>query len=67
LSAKGLPNLWAPAERDWFQVPELPVLGSGKLDLKRVKDMALQVTSPARVGPPHSVPAPAISPTPAVP
>jgi acyl-[acyl-carrier-protein]-phospholipid O-acyltransferase / long-chain-fatty-acid--[acyl-carrier-protein] ligase len=67
LSTKGLPNLWAPAERDWYQVPELPILGSGKLDLKRVKDMALQMTCPARVGPPHSVSAPTISPTPAVP
>ena len=32
---RGLPNLWVPAERDFFPVPELPMLGSGKLDLKR--------------------------------
>jgi acyl-[acyl-carrier-protein]-phospholipid O-acyltransferase/long-chain-fatty-acid--[acyl-carrier-protein] ligase len=42
LSEKGLPNLWIPGERDFFLVPEMPVLGSGKLDLKRVKEMALE-------------------------
>jgi acyl-[acyl-carrier-protein]-phospholipid O-acyltransferase/long-chain-fatty-acid--[acyl-carrier-protein] ligase len=44
LGNRGLPNLWLPGERDFFQVPELPILGSGKLDLKRLKDIALQVT-----------------------
>jgi acyl-[acyl-carrier-protein]-phospholipid O-acyltransferase/long-chain-fatty-acid--[acyl-carrier-protein] ligase len=44
LNSKGLPNLWVPAERDFFQVPELPVLGSGKMDLKRVKELALEKT-----------------------
>lgn len=42
LGSKGLPNLWIPAERDFFQVAEIPILGSGKLDLKRVKEMALE-------------------------
>src|SRR5262245_46169399 len=44
LSGRGLPNLWVPRERDFFQVAELPVLGSGKLDLKRVKELALERT-----------------------
>jgi acyl-[acyl-carrier-protein]-phospholipid O-acyltransferase/long-chain-fatty-acid--[acyl-carrier-protein] ligase len=44
LSGKGLPNLWVPRERDFFLVPELPVLGSGKVDLKRVKELALERT-----------------------
>jgi acyl-[acyl-carrier-protein]-phospholipid O-acyltransferase/long-chain-fatty-acid--[acyl-carrier-protein] ligase len=42
LSSKGLPNLWVPHERDFIQILELPVLGSGKVDLKRVKDLALE-------------------------
>jgi acyl-[acyl-carrier-protein]-phospholipid O-acyltransferase/long-chain-fatty-acid--[acyl-carrier-protein] ligase len=42
LSGKGLPNLWVPRERDFFQVPELPILGTGKVDLKRVKEIALE-------------------------
>jgi acyl-[acyl-carrier-protein]-phospholipid O-acyltransferase / long-chain-fatty-acid--[acyl-carrier-protein] ligase len=40
LSDRGLPNLWVPAERDFVQIPEMPVLGSGKVDLKRVKQIA---------------------------
>ncbi len=41
LSAHGLPNLWLPAERDFHAVAELPVLGSGKLNLQGVKEMAV--------------------------
>jgi acyl-[acyl-carrier-protein]-phospholipid O-acyltransferase/long-chain-fatty-acid--[acyl-carrier-protein] ligase len=41
LTEKGLPNLWVPGDRDFFQVSELPLLGSGKVDLKRIKDIAL--------------------------
>lgn len=40
LSAAGLANLWIP--RTLKQVETLPVLGSGKLDLKACKDLALQ-------------------------
>jgi acyl-[acyl-carrier-protein]-phospholipid O-acyltransferase/long-chain-fatty-acid--[acyl-carrier-protein] ligase len=43
LGSRGLPNLWVPAERDFFPVAELPVLGSGKLNLQRVKEMALEL------------------------
>ncbi len=44
LSGRGLPNLWIPAERDFHAVPELPVLGSGKLNLQGVKEIALELT-----------------------
>jgi acyl-[acyl-carrier-protein]-phospholipid O-acyltransferase/long-chain-fatty-acid--[acyl-carrier-protein] ligase len=40
LGERGLPNIYLPGPRDFFEVPELPVLGSGKLDLKRCKQMA---------------------------
>jgi acyl-[acyl-carrier-protein]-phospholipid O-acyltransferase/long-chain-fatty-acid--[acyl-carrier-protein] ligase len=43
LSDRGLPNLWMPSERDFIAVAELPVLGSGKLNLKGVKDLALEL------------------------
>ncbi|MGL5098189.1 MAG: AMP-binding enzyme, partial [Planctomycetia bacterium] len=36
-----LPPLWVPARNCFFEIPELPVLGTGKLDLKGVKAMAL--------------------------
>jgi acyl-[acyl-carrier-protein]-phospholipid O-acyltransferase/long-chain-fatty-acid--[acyl-carrier-protein] ligase len=43
LTEQGLPNLWIPSERDFKQIPEMPVLGSGKVDLKRVKEMAQEL------------------------
>jgi acyl-[acyl-carrier-protein]-phospholipid O-acyltransferase/long-chain-fatty-acid--[acyl-carrier-protein] ligase len=43
LEGRGLPNLWLPSERDFLPVPEIPVLGSGKVDLKRLKDLALEL------------------------
>jgi acyl-[acyl-carrier-protein]-phospholipid O-acyltransferase/long-chain-fatty-acid--[acyl-carrier-protein] ligase len=44
LSGRGLPNLWIPSERDFHAVTELPVLGSGKLNLQGVKEMAVALT-----------------------
>jgi acyl-[acyl-carrier-protein]-phospholipid O-acyltransferase / long-chain-fatty-acid--[acyl-carrier-protein] ligase len=43
LIERGMPNLWVPSERDYHEVKELPVLGTGKLDLKRVKELAAEV------------------------
>jgi acyl-[acyl-carrier-protein]-phospholipid O-acyltransferase/long-chain-fatty-acid--[acyl-carrier-protein] ligase len=51
LMGRGLPNLWVPGEREFYKIPELPILGSGKLDLKRVKELALEVTGPGLNGP----------------
>lgn len=42
LSERNLPNLWLPKERDFYQVEALPLLGTGKLDLQRVKRLALE-------------------------
>jgi len=41
LAARGLPPLWVPSPDSFHQVPSIPLLGSGKLDLKRVKELAL--------------------------
>jgi acyl-[acyl-carrier-protein]-phospholipid O-acyltransferase/long-chain-fatty-acid--[acyl-carrier-protein] ligase len=43
LSQRGLPNLGLPGERDFFPIAEMPVLGSGKLDLKRLRDLAVEM------------------------
>jgi acyl-[acyl-carrier-protein]-phospholipid O-acyltransferase / long-chain-fatty-acid--[acyl-carrier-protein] ligase len=43
LNERGLPNIYVPGQRDFFQVPELPILGSGKLDLKRCKEIATEL------------------------
>lgn len=40
LSERGVPNLWIPDVRDCFEVPEFPVLGSGKLDLRKLRALA---------------------------
>lgn len=42
LAAAGLPNLWIPGADSFCQVEAIPVLGTGKLDLRAVKQMALQ-------------------------
>jgi len=44
LSARGLPNLWVPSEKDFHPVTEMPVLGSGKLDLAKLKALALEIS-----------------------
>jgi acyl-[acyl-carrier-protein]-phospholipid O-acyltransferase/long-chain-fatty-acid--[acyl-carrier-protein] ligase len=41
LATAGLPNLWIPAVDSFCEVPEIPVLGTGKLDLRGLKEMAL--------------------------
>lgn len=41
LAAAGLPNLWIPSPDSFAEVEKIPVLGTGKLDLKAVKEMAL--------------------------
>jgi acyl-[acyl-carrier-protein]-phospholipid O-acyltransferase / long-chain-fatty-acid--[acyl-carrier-protein] ligase len=43
LSGRGLPNLWVPSPRDFYVVLEMPLLGSGKLDLKGLKDRAVEL------------------------
>jgi len=43
LAGRGLPNLWLPAERDYHMVEEIPILGTGKMDLRGVKELALHL------------------------
>jgi acyl-[acyl-carrier-protein]-phospholipid O-acyltransferase/long-chain-fatty-acid--[acyl-carrier-protein] ligase len=40
LAAQGLPNLWIPGNDSFFEVDEIPVLGTGKLDLQAIREMA---------------------------
>jgi acyl-[acyl-carrier-protein]-phospholipid O-acyltransferase/long-chain-fatty-acid--[acyl-carrier-protein] ligase len=42
LSEAGLPNLFIPGPDSFLQVEQLPILGSGKLDLKGLKQLALE-------------------------
>ena len=47
LPKRGIPNLWVPDRRDCFAVEAMPVLGSGKLDLKKLGDLAKELTDRA--------------------
>ncbi len=40
LRDRGLPNLWVPKPKDFHEIDEIPLLGSGKLDLRRVQEIA---------------------------
>ena len=40
LSSTDLPNLWKPDNRQFFRIESLPYLGTGKLDLRKVRELA---------------------------
>jgi acyl-[acyl-carrier-protein]-phospholipid O-acyltransferase/long-chain-fatty-acid--[acyl-carrier-protein] ligase len=40
LAAAGLPNLYIPSQDSFLEVEQLPILGTGKLDLKGIKSSA---------------------------
>ena len=42
LGELGLPNLWTPRPNQFFHVDDLPHLGTGKLDLRRIREVATQ-------------------------
>lgn len=46
LNERGLPSLWVPSQRDFFEIQEMPVLGSGKMDFKKVKEIAVERSKP---------------------
>ena len=43
LQQTNLPNLWIPNVKDFYQVESIPILGTGKLDLRAVKELAEKV------------------------
>ena len=40
LLSLGLPNLWLPRKDAFLRVDRLPLLGTGKLDLRKVREIA---------------------------
>ena len=44
LSKADLPNLWKPRADQFFHIDALPYLGTGKLDLRRLRDYALDLS-----------------------
>jgi acyl-[acyl-carrier-protein]-phospholipid O-acyltransferase/long-chain-fatty-acid--[acyl-carrier-protein] ligase len=48
LSKSDLPNLWKPRPDHFVRVEAFPYLGIGKLDLRRIREMAEQASVPER-------------------
>ena len=42
LKEDGLPNIFIPNAAGFIRVDKLPILGTGKLDLRGIKEMALE-------------------------
>ena len=43
LKDSDLPNLWRPKPTSFYRIAEIPVLGTGKMDLKMVKTLAKEM------------------------
>ncbi len=46
LSRSSLPKLWIPEREDVVPVEQIPLLGSGKLDLGRLRSLAIELVAP---------------------
>lgn len=46
LATAGLPNLYIPSPDSYLETERLPILGSGKLDLRTIRNMALERFGP---------------------
>ena len=51
VTASGLPNLFIPRRDNFIKVDQLPVLGTGKLDLRALKRIALAHVAKPQVSP----------------
>jgi acyl-[acyl-carrier-protein]-phospholipid O-acyltransferase / long-chain-fatty-acid--[acyl-carrier-protein] ligase len=45
LATSGLPNLWVPRSNAFFKVEKIPVLGTGKLDLRAIREQAVALAT----------------------
>jgi len=48
LAGAGLPPLWVPSPDSFIQVDAIPILGTGKIDLMRLKELALTKCASAK-------------------
>jgi acyl-[acyl-carrier-protein]-phospholipid O-acyltransferase/long-chain-fatty-acid--[acyl-carrier-protein] ligase len=47
LDQTGLPNLWVPRPQAFFKVDAMPYLGTGKLDLRKIRQLATELAEAA--------------------
>jgi acyl-[acyl-carrier-protein]-phospholipid O-acyltransferase / long-chain-fatty-acid--[acyl-carrier-protein] ligase len=52
IEAADIPNLWKPARGACFRIDAIPVLGTGKVDLKSLKELAKARIDPPAAGEP---------------
>ena len=45
LDQAGLPNLWVPRPQSFFRVDAIPYLGTGKMDLRKIRELALRLAN----------------------
>ncbi len=50
LLAASLPHVWIPSQRDFLHVAEIPITSTGKVDLRRVKQIALEHSAGSGAG-----------------
>lgn len=50
LRASGLPNLWVPGREAFVEVDQIPILGTGKLDLRKLKETAVAAMAKGKCG-----------------
>ncbi|MDB4798513.1 AMP-binding protein, partial [Verrucomicrobia bacterium] len=43
LASVDIPNLWKPKKDQFFSIEKMPYLGTGKLDLRRVRELAAEM------------------------
>ncbi|MDU0457817.1 MAG: acyl-[ACP]--phospholipid O-acyltransferase [Geobacteraceae bacterium] len=48
MAESSLPNLWKPGRDSYLEVDNLPILGTGKLDLKGIREIALAALADER-------------------
>ncbi len=49
LNKRALPKIWIPRKDSFIRVDEIPVLGTGKMDLRRIKEIAMERVKKGRV------------------
>jgi acyl-[acyl-carrier-protein]-phospholipid O-acyltransferase/long-chain-fatty-acid--[acyl-carrier-protein] ligase len=50
LAASDLPNLWKPRADQFFRIDTLPYLGTGKLDLRKLREFSLNLVKSPTAG-----------------
>ena len=56
ITASDLPNLWKPRPDQFFHIDTLPYLGTGKLDLRKIREIAADLSKKQPPSPSDATP-----------